>query len=331
MLKFLLFLALPFSITSQISSTDGLIFYAPFSGDYSEASINNVNVSNIGASLTQDRFGTNNKSALFDGNSSYLMINQNSSLITTANFTISSWARMDGNGGGINSQNVIFEQRDDDATPFSKSAILFITRYANNQSYFGVRSSTGGSTVIAQADNAPTNNEWHHYVATKCDNSINLYIDGQLAATTPYYQTGNFTTSIDHVSIGAHHNTDNQTYGAFNGAIDEFRIYSKCLTSGQVNDLYLDNFLSFKELGDFEKIDVYPNPSNELFNIKLPEDSKAEIFEVYDVIGNLISVNKLNNNLKEVKIIINSEDGVYFVKVLNNLNDQIGIIKIIKK
>jgi hypothetical protein len=42
-------------------------------------------------------------------------------------------------------------------------------------------------------------------------------------------------------------------------------------------------------------------------------------------------VNKLNNNLKEVKIIINSEDGVYFVKVLNNLNDQIGIIKIIKK
>ena len=68
-----------------------------------------------------------------------------------------------------------------------------------------------------------------------------------------------------------------------------------------------------------------------MFNIKLPADSKAEVFEVYDVIGNLISVNKLNNNLKEAKINIDAEDGIYFVKVFNNTNDQIGFIKILKK
>lgn len=331
MLKYLLFLGLPLTITAQISSTDGLIFYTPFSGIYSDASINNVNVSNIGASFTQDRFGTNNKSALFDGNSSYLILNQNSSLINTSNFTISSWARMDGDGGGNNGQNAIFEQRDDDATPSSKSAILLLSRFANNQSYFGVRSSTGGATVIISADNAPADNTWHHYCATKCDNSINLYIDAILVGTAPYNQTGDFTTSIDHVSIGSHHNTNNQTYGAFNGAIDEFRIYNKCLTSNEVSDIYLENFLSYKELENFEKMEVYPNPSNGIFNIKLTENSKAEVFEVYDVIGNLISVNKSNIVSNEMRITINAEDGVYFIKVLNNANDQISCIKIIKK
>ncbi len=329
MFKYLLVLALPISINAQISS-DGLIFHAPFSSSYSDASGNNIMISNLGATFTQDRDGANNNAALFDGNSSYLMINQNSSLITTTNFTISSWVWMNGDGGGNNSQNAIFEQRDDDATSSSKSAILFITRYANNQSYFGVRSSTGGSTVIAQADNAPSNNQWHHYCATKCDNAINLYIDGQLVATAPYNQTGNFTTSIDHVSIGAHHNSGGSTYGAFNGRLDEFRIYNKCLTSDEVRDIYTDNFVSVKELSQYENFDVYPNPSIGTYNIKLPVNSKAQFFEVYDVVGNLISHSKLNTSTNEHKLTIDSADGIYFIKVLNSSRDQIGFVKVLK-
>ena len=329
MLKHLLFMTLPFTFNAQIDS-DGLIFHAPFSNTYSDVSGNNIMISNLGAAFTQDRDGANNNAVLFDGQSSYLMVNQNTSIINTINFTISSWVWMNGDGGGNLNQNAIFEQRDDDATPSSKSAILMLSRYANNQSYFSVRSSTGGASVIAQADNAPANNEWHHYCATKCDNTINLYIDGQLVATTPYTQTGNFTTSIDHVSIGAHHNTGGSTYGAFNGRLDEFRIYNKCLTSDEVRDIYTDNFVSIKELNQSENFDVYPNPSFGSYNIKLPINSKAQFFEVYDVIGNLISFSKLNTSTNEHKLTIDSADGVYFIKVLNSSNEQIGFVKVLK-
>lgn len=330
MLKHLLFLTIPFTFNAQISS-DGLIFHAPFSGSYSDVSGNNVLISNLGASFAQDRDGVNNNAVSFDGDASYLTVNQNTSIINTTNFTISSWAKMDGDGGGNLSQNAIFEQRDDDATPSAKSTILFLSRHANNQSYFSVRSSTGGTSVIVQADNAPSNGGWHHYCATKCDNAINLYIDGQLVATTPYTQTGNFTTSIDHVSIGAHHNTGGSTYGAFNGSIDEFRIYNKCLTSDEVRDIYTDNFVSIKELIQSENFDVYPNPSTGTYNIKLPLNSKAHFFEVYDVIGNLISYSKLNTSTNEHKLTIDSADGIYFIKVLNSSSEQIGFIKILKK
>ena len=330
MIKHLLFLTLPFTFNAQIDS-DGLIFYAPLTNSYLDVSGNNVMISNLGVSFTQDRDGVNNNAVLFDGEASYLKLNQNNPIINSTNFTISSWAKMNGDGGGVNSQNAIFEQRDDDATSSSKSAILMISRFANNQSYFSVRSSTGGASVIVQANNAPTNNEWHHYCATKCDNAINLYIDGQLVGTTPYNQTGNFITSIDHVSIGAHHNTHDQTYGAFNGSIDEFRIYNKCLTSKEVRDIFTDNFVSVKELIQYENFDVYPNPSIGTYNIKLPINSKAQFFEVYDVIGKLISYSKLNNSTNEHKLTIDSADGIYFIKVLNSSNEQIGLVKVLKK
>jgi hypothetical protein len=330
MIKYLLLLALPISINAQINS-DGLIFHAPFSGSYSDVSGNNVLISNLGASFAQDRDGLNNNAVAFNGDASYLTVNQNISIINTTNFTISTWAKMDGDGGGNLSQNAIFEQRDDDATPSSKSAILMLSRHANNQSYFSVRSSTGGSSVIVQADNAPSNGGWHHYCATKCDNSINLYIDGQLVGTTPYTQTGNFTTSVDHVSIGAHHNSGSSTYGAFNGSIDEFRIYNKCLTSDEVRDIYTDNFVSINELNLSENFTIYPNPSDGLFTIKLASNSKAQVIEVYNVIGKLISTSLISSSSNEHQLNVNSIDGVYFVKILDGAKNQIGCKKVVKK
>jgi hypothetical protein len=330
MIKYLLLLALPISINAQISS-DGLIFHAPFSGNYSDVSGNNVLISNLGASFAQDRDGLNNNAVSFDGDASYLTVNQNISIINTTNFTISSWAKMNGNGGGNNSQNAIFEQRDDDATPSSKSAILLISRFANNQSYFSVRSSTGGSSVIILADNAPANDTWHHYCATKCDNSINLYIDGQLVGTTPYTQSGNFTTSVDHVSIGAHHNTDNQTYGAFNGSIDEFRIYNKCLTSDEVRDIYTDNFVAIKELEKGIEFNVFPNPTSGAFSLQLPEKNDASIVEVYDLIGNHVITIKLDNTVSKHDLKINSSNGIYYLRILNDEKKQLGYSRVIKQ
>jgi len=80
----------------------------------------------------------------------------------------------------------------------------------------------------------------------------------------------------------------------------------------------------------FENFDVYPNPSTGTYNIKLPVNSKAQFFEVYDVVGNLISYSKLNSSTNEHKLTIDSADGVYFIKVLNSSSEQIGFVKVLK-
>jgi len=331
MLKHLLFLTIPFTFNAQIDS-DGLIFYAPFSNSYSDASGNNIIMSNNGAVFTQDRDGVSNNAGQFDGDNSYVMLNQNNPLISSTNFTITSWAKMTGAGGGNNSQNCIFEQRDDESTSAALSTILLMSSLSNNTALFLVRSSSTVNGALFQVTfNAPTDGGWHHYAGTKCDNSINLYIDGQLVGTTAYTQTGDFTTSIDHVSIGAHHNTGGGTYGAFNGNIDELRIYNKCLTSDEIRDIYTDNFVAIKELEKGIEFNVFPNPTSGAFSLQLPEKNEASIVEVYDLIGNHVNTIKLDNTVSKLDLKINSSNGIYYLRVLNDEKKQLGYSRVIKQ
>lgn len=331
MLKHLLFLAIPFTFNAQIDS-DGLIFYAPFSNSYSDASGNNIVMSNNGATFTQDRDGLSNNAGQFDGDNSYIMLNQNDPLINSSNFTITSWAKMNGQGGGNNSQNCIFEQRDDESSSTALSTILLMSSLSNNSALFLVRSSSSVNGALFQVTfNAPTDGGWHHYAGTKCDNAINLYIDGQLVGTTAYTQNGDFTTSIDHVSIGAHHNSGGATYGAFNGNLDEFRIYNKCLSGDEIRDIYTDNFVALKELEKGIEFSVYPNPTTGNFGLQLAEKNDASVVEIYDILGNHIITVKLENTVSKHDLTINSSNGIYYLRILNDEKKQLGYSRVIKQ
>ena len=77
-------------------------------------------------------------------------------------------------------------------------------------------------------------------------------------------------------------------------------------------------------------IEVYPNPTNGLVNISLPDGIEGSVsVEVFDAIGKLAMKEDLTTNLTTINL-ARFEDGMYFFKIINN-NTAIKISKIVKQ
>ncbi len=109
-----------------------------------------------------------------------------------------------------------------------------------NQYRFYVRNAAGTSTTLGPVGTVDGN--WHHlvgiYNGININNGLQLYIDGQLAASN------NAPTSLlsnTHViSLGSREDTSTSGYTLpLDGALDEVRIYNRALTSADVQQLYL--------------------------------------------------------------------------------------------
>ncbi|PLX14636.1 MAG: hypothetical protein C0599_18505 [Salinivirgaceae bacterium] len=218
----------------------GLILHVPFSNNIVDESGNETNLVETNIEMTADRHGVAEMATLFNGENSRINVNNDISLITSNEFTIAAWVRMDGIGGGVDyKRNIIFQQRDDDATGSNaKSTILLASEDMDNQIDFSIRSGDPTKEVIILEYPSPDYGEWHHYVAMlDGDSQMKIYLDGLLVAEREYTQTHNFVTSVDHVDIGIHTYFGSQIKGALNGAMDDFRIYNRALTEREVYEL----------------------------------------------------------------------------------------------
>jgi len=100
-----LVLSIMISGAVNASLTDGLIAYYPFNGNANDESGNGNHGTVYGATLTEDRFGNNNKAYLFTNNS-YIDIGNSPDLnvIAIGDFSMSGWVSLDSIGGSWNSQ-----------------------------------------------------------------------------------------------------------------------------------------------------------------------------------------------------------------------------------
>ncbi|MCF8422828.1 MAG: T9SS type A sorting domain-containing protein [Bacteroidia bacterium] len=77
-------------------------------------------------------------------------------------------------------------------------------------------------------------------------------------------------------------------------------------------------------------IEVYPNPTNGLVNISMPDGIEGSVsVEVFDAIGKLVMKEDLTTNLTTINL-AKFEDGMYFFKIIKN-NNAIKISKIVKQ
>jgi len=67
-------------------------------------------------------------------------------------------------------------------------------------------------------------------------------------------------------------------------------------------------------------IKLYPNPTNGILNISLPENNgKGITIKVTNVIGKVVLENKVINSSNQSKLDLSGFDsGIYFVKVIGN-------------
>jgi hypothetical protein len=205
---------------------------------------------------------------------SYLYLNGNgayvglpSVIINSSEFTIEAWAKTLGSGGGIENQNILFEQREDSTGDGHSTIILLTERTASiRDTRFGVRSADRPMKVVES--NFNEYGDWHHYAGVVSSKGILLYIDGDLVDSTSNDQTGNYSSSIDYVDIGRHqHNS--MSFGFFNGYIDEMKIWNIGKTQDEIiSDMYSgqneynENILAYWAFDDGTATDITQNGNN---------------------------------------------------------------------
>ena len=93
----------------------------------------------------------------------------------------------------------------------------------------------GTNRDTALTGSAVLDNQWHHVVVGRNATQHFLYVDGVLRSTT------NDSTLADLSNANPFFISQeiNKTTSAWNGSIDDVRVYNKALSGGEVNDLFV--------------------------------------------------------------------------------------------
>ena len=191
-------------------------------------------------------------------------------------------------------------------------------------------------------------NKWYHavLVVDRNTDTIRGYVDGQEITYSP---SNNIDFEPNHIikgypgiidpvnpnktriatALGIRTSTKIINPGSpVDGSIDEFRIYTKALTSVEVSTLYnnpgdlLPNDCNQLSINNFEnrdenKIELYPNPSSGIINIVNNATKKIESIKIFSVCGELQMAFSGNSNKLDLR---NLTPGVYFIKINTNEN-----------
>ncbi len=206
------------------TSTPGLVAYYRMNEGSGFATVNSTASTGIDGTLINNpvwiaspvQSGTNALS--FDGTNDIVVVPDDNTLDIVTAITLEAWVYATKSSG---IQNVI-----------SKSS------GSANNGYIFPRTDNGWNSAVIYLHVAggwftlsapyPSRNAWHHLAATYDGASVNLYINGALAASAP--RTGAITTNANPVVFG------NQTGTAeyFGGYADEIRIWNVARTQAQI-------------------------------------------------------------------------------------------------
>lgn len=215
-----------------------LVLFLPFNGNANDESGSGNNGTVNGASLTQDRFGVNNRAYQFDGLNDFISIADNPNLFSDE-LTISWWYKMTEILGG---ERVVIGWVDGGHRYqqfFNGGQLSYLNGY--NVSQFGMYF----NPIYGLNDL----NVWKNVVVTyqktgESTSTTSLYIDGELKQTDSHFLAMDYVPGID-LFIGKNHN------GAFfKGYLDDFRIYNRILNNDEILALYNDSTTYFPPIED---------------------------------------------------------------------------------
>ncbi|PLW92172.1 MAG: hypothetical protein C0592_12050 [Marinilabiliales bacterium] len=297
-----------------------LIAHYPFSGDALDVMPNSYDGIVFGATLTNDMNGAPNSAYYFNGSTAYIQLNNNVTIIPTTNFSIAAWARMDGQGGGIEGNNQIYVQRNN-STP-TTSAIGFKSENANGNIEFAVR--TVGNYVEYIEYPAPSYGGWNHYVAVCNADSMKIFLNGAMVVGDDFTQSGGNVTAIDFVEIGRQY-FNSAVQGAFYGAIDDVRLYDCPLTDAEVANLFTTTYIPI--LNKHNGYSIFPNPTSDIINIAGPAAEEVTL-KLVDMLGSEVSYTYVNEHAIDISLL---DNGVYFLSVYDDKGNVQTVERIIKK
>lgn len=209
---------------SEVGPTNNLVLWYPFDGDANDLTENNHNATTV--QNVELVYGVKGQSYEFDGtdgNDNSRILNDSLKYKLWDEFSLSVWIY-----------------------PYSISSFCIIMGQLlgnNIDAGFAIRStarltlhdySTTGSdtTVATSANNTIQLNQWQHLGVTYNNGQIYLYYNG-IEVDDVYYELGG--SNNDLIIGSASNNTHDR---AFEGRIDEIRIYDRALSSQEIHTLY---------------------------------------------------------------------------------------------
>ena len=241
------------------SSVDnGLVAYFPFNGNAEDASGQGHETEVIGARLTADRFGQEERAYLFDGKQDFIDVK---SVILSKNFydkpsshAISVWVAID--GSAPDGELVILSDEYGSSCDHKYRIMIKKTGGMLQPSYDYY--STGrvgagdpyrrGRRGLLGESRPFVNGQWHHLMAVYDlkKGIMCFYVDGKEEKTLPIFSANGspiWTRLPNPSSIGALRGCTSFTPAPglrnyFKGKIDDIRIYNRALSAKEVKALY---------------------------------------------------------------------------------------------
>ena len=193
------------------------------------------------------------------------------------------------------------------------------TQSANQYYGFSLTSNQINNYAWANDLTSPTSiplNTWKHLVVTfnSVTDVASIYLDGVLitSAVKSAWNTANNTMFIL------------SSDSAFEGSVDDLKIYNYELSPTEISNLYNYNVLSFSDFNQNSlEVEMYPNPVNDVLNIEIENEIKS--VEIYNIQGQKV----LQSSNKQIET--NSlNSGIYMVRI-EDVNGAVATQKLIKK
>jgi hypothetical protein len=210
---------------------DGLVAYFPFTGGTFNEALNNLSVQYGEFDLpTTDRSGNASCAVAMGPNESFLSVQDPTFLDGLTEMSVSMWYQPQGEWNqDVNDGFQTLISRDQGIHCPDTDGQWSISLYDGRQAVFG-----HGNSVWEMNENAITNNDWTHVVATwnEIDNSMKLYINGVLVnSDTGFADCGQGPVEVNeegNLFIGR----------GFIGNIDDIAIYNRELSAAEAQQLF---------------------------------------------------------------------------------------------
>ncbi len=191
------------------------------------------------------------QSGVFNGSSSEIQIAATATTpfdSSAKNFTISLWFNLSSN---TNDQVIIGKW-----TSSIERGWQIATRQGANGNTINLYERSGGTGYTYTNTNPYTLNTWHHLVYVRNSTEAIIYIDGQADTFSANYALNDGSTS--NIQIGRQQNASGTW---LNGKVDQVRIYSSALSSGDISNLYNETSVPTTNLVSWYKLDGNANDS----------------------------------------------------------------------
>ena len=289
--------------------TSGLIGWYPFNGNANDESGNALHGTVNGAVLTTDRFGNSNSAYNFNGTTDNISIADNAIFDFESNntFSISCWVYTT-NEYGIS--KVVHSKQNGSGTTqngwygalngYDQVTMRVMNGIGTEDCHFNTSSGAGDYANF-------------HFVWTFDGTQISIYMQGTLQSQTAC--NADVGNNAQDLLIGLPNWSSPEVMG-YEGVIDDVGIWNTALTLQDAIDLYNGANVGINET-NIDKVEIYPNPSNEAFNLVMGDLVGLVFYNVFDAVGRNVSQGSFNSSGGHIET-INLNDitkGVYTLRM----------------